>query len=51
MKCGPEWNPVLVVLAVAAALALLAFVSPWAGIVGVTVAFVSLCVWAYVNGI
>lgn len=45
---GPEWNPILAVLAILAALTVLATFSWWLGAVGILALFVGVCVYAFV---
>lgn len=46
---GPEWNPLLVVLAVLAVLCGLALWQPWAGIIGSCLAFWALAIYCYLR--
>lgn len=49
MKCGDEWNPVLVVLAVLAVLALLATLHWWLGVVGLSAVLIALGLYGMVR--
>ena len=44
---GPEWNPVLAVIAVLAGLLVLATISPALGLVGIGAVFFGACVYAF----
>jgi len=48
VKCGPEWNPVLLVLATLTALCVLATLHWWLGIAGLAAAF-AVFVYATMN--
>jgi hypothetical protein len=44
---GPEWNPVLALLGLLAALTVLAAIHPMLGLAGILAAFVGACVYAF----
>lgn len=47
MTCGPEWNPVLALLAVLASLTLLATLRWWLGVAGLAAALLALAIAAW----
>jgi heme O synthase-like polyprenyltransferase len=44
---GPEWNPIVLILAVLACLCIVATISPLVGGLGLVALFVGVCVYAF----